>query len=164
MMSKAKYTKDHSFNQPDNETGNRKYYIDNSIESDEQWKFLLNLVFKVADTIEFNILMKSYKSILDKELLSEVPQVFPGKTGKIYSTSKYIQFPLTDVMRNFMLLKKYSEWYNYCIEDPAFLKEGKELLATITHENYVIMLLSEEQRGVLNSKGFNFDVEWILPY
>jgi len=61
--------------------------------------------------------------------------------------------------------KKYAIWLNYNLEDIALLQNGKEILSTITHENYVIMLMTESQRNELNNNGFGFFSDWgAAPY
>jgi hypothetical protein len=137
-----------------------KYYCDSSLNSDEKWKHLLNNIVKISDTVEFNVLQMNYADVLDNELLKEGYSIMDYPDGKLYSSGKCIQFPLTENVKNFVLLKSYADWYNFCIEDPSFRSGGKELLATVTHENYVIMLLSEKQREELNIQGFEFEIEW----
>jgi hypothetical protein len=58
--------------------------------------------------------------------------------------------------------KTYQEWDNYDSEDPAFYQENILLLGTITHEDLVVVLLNEKDRGELNNQGFDFWCEWSL--
>ncbi len=116
-----------------------KYYCDSSVKTDDQWK---------------------YQSLLEKELPNEPYEIIDSRSGKIYQSGSILRFHLTDNIKRFILQKAYSDWKNYFIEDVCFLSEGREILSTVSHEDYIIMPLNEDQRQNLNNKGFDFDVEW----
>ena len=137
-----------------------RYYCDNTINSNEKWQYLLSLVVTECDHVAFNVLQKNFESVLEKDLINEAETLNYKKNEKIYSSGKQLLFPLNEKVLKFINSKEYNEWKNFCIEDPSFMKDGKEILATITHENYIIMLLSEKQRVMLNSKGFEFKIKW----
>ena len=141
-----------------------KYYCDTSYDknSNSQWEYLLEYAFRRADQVEFNILRSDSRlkmilldfadDIVDKEC----------RKDKIYKTGKFIRFNLSENVKEFIRSKSYNDWLNYAIEDISFLKEGNEFLATITHENYIIVQLEESERVDLNMIGFNFNSEWSL--
>lgn len=114
-----------------------------------------------TDTIEFNILSRSYKSFLYSTLPGEFYEVIEKREGKIYQSGEFLRFPFTDGIKQFILHKEYADWMNHFIEDVCFISKGIEVLSTITLENYVIMLLSEHQRQELINNGYEFEVEWI---
>ena len=67
---------------------------------------------------------------------------------------------MTDKLKGFIKSKKYYEWYNFFLEDVSFIKDNVEFMATITHENYVILQMTEIQRNNLNINGYNFWSDW----
>lgn len=138
----------------------KKYYCDSSAKTDEQWKYLLGLVLELSDMVEFNILFRKYKSSIEEEFPNESYKIIDTRIGKIYQIGKIIQIQLSDTVKRYILQKDYTDWKNYFIEDVCFLSKGKEILSTVSHENYIIMPLSEDQRQELNNKGFDFDMEW----
>jgi hypothetical protein len=143
---------------------NCKYYLDNTLQKTDQdkWLELLDYAFGIAEQVEFNILNRPFgKPDIPADL--SIDLVDQGKRkDKIYHSGKFIRFQLTKSIKEFIISKSYSDWYNFYIEDISFLKDGIEFFATITHENYVIVQLSESYRNDLNKKGFHFDSEW--PY
>ncbi len=140
-----------------------KYYIDTSIEDDAKWKYMIASILQKAETVEFNILYKRHEKSLEKEFGEDFKLAsYLSNVKKIYSSGKCVQFPLTENIKNILMSKDYSSWNNNYIEDPSFRKNGEEIFATITHEHYVIMLLSETERLSLNSQGFEFETEWKL--
>lgn len=139
-----------------------RYFCDDTFKNEDydKWSYLLDYAFDKADQVEFNILYPD--SDLTK-LLADLSTDFIGRgkrTDKIYRSGQFIRYHLTDRTKNFIKSKKYSDWRSYLFEDISFLKNGKEFFATITHENYVILQLTEEQRSILNKKGFNFQYDW----
>ena len=138
-----------------------KYYLDESLKDldYEKWKYLLDFAFERADQIEFNILISNKD--LD-ELLTELSDDFVemgNRKNKIYSNGQFIRYRLSDKMKHFIKSKNYRDWYNFVFEDISFLKDGLEFFATITHENYVILQLTPEQKDNFNKKGFDFRYE-----
>jgi len=139
----------------------KKYYCNKNIIRDDQWKYLVGLVLRDTDTIEFNILSRRYKSFLHSTLSGMFYEVIEKREGKIYQTGEFLRFPFTDGIKQFILHKDYADWRNHFIEDVCFISNGIEVLSTVTHENYIIMLLSEHQRHELNNNGFEFEIEWV---
>ena len=42
-------------------------------------------------------------------------------------------------MKSFLSQQDFSYWYNKPLEDPSFFYNDKEILATITHENILVL-------------------------
>ena len=70
------------------------------------------------------------------------------------------RFILTPAVIAEVRAKSYNEWNNYEAEDPAFYQEDVLLLGTITHEDYVVMRLSESERMILKNQGIDFWCNW----
>ena len=141
-----------------------KYYVDSSLKTDNQdkWVRLLDLYLPLANEIEFNILNKTaeffdFTDLFKSEIVSQ------GKRkDKIYHYKEYIRLRKSEELVNYLRTKPYSSWTNYCLEDLSLIKGGVEFFATITHENYIIIKLSGPDRERLNKEGFDFNIEW--PY
>ncbi len=137
-----------------------KYYCDESLKDDEsvKWTYLLDYAFGNADEVEFNILDSDDE--LEK-ITSDFSDYITNKgkrKNKIYASGQFIRFKLTEKVKEFIKDKSYADWAGKNLEDISFLKNGKEFFATISHENYVILQMTEQQKTDLNNKGFNF--EW----
>jgi hypothetical protein len=141
---------------------NKKYYCDDSVKKNdnEKWNYLLNYSFQIADAVEFNLLFRNQK--LPNEIQSLFVDLIEKKkdTNKIYFSGESLKFRLTDRIKDFIKSKKYSDWKNYYLEDISFIKGTTEFFATITHENYIILQMTQSQRSELNQNGFNFWCEW----
>lgn len=140
----------------------KKYYCDSSFtqEDKRKWIFLLKTIIPLSDEVCFNALFKNYKDINEIAILAE-DLIFEGKIkNKIYSSGISLKYKLSSKLQRFIKSKLYGEWYNYHLEDISFFANGKEILATITHENHIIMLLDEKERMTLNNEGLNFDEAW----
>jgi DNA-binding LytR/AlgR family response regulator len=139
-----------------------RYYCDDTLKTNDndKWQYLINYAFKKADTVEFNILNSNQELTPEIEALSNDLIEKSERRNKIYPSGSYLRYKLTDNIKNFIKAKQYKDWYNYNIEDISFLKNDKEFLATITHENYVILQSTEEQREQLKEEGFNFWCDW----
>ena len=139
-----------------------KYYCDESITNNDQdkWLILLEYAYNIADQVEFNILFSD--AGLD-ELLTELSQDLAQKgkrKDKIYRSGEFVRYRLSDRLKGFIQSKKYSDWHSFYFEDISFLKDGEEFFATITHENFVIIRLTENERINFNKRGFHFDGDW----
>lgn len=126
------------------------------IKEDDKWSFLLNLYLPTSNSIEFNVLMLNDDLV---ELLTQFHSDFIARgkrKDKIYSSGEFVRFKLSDDLKRYIKSKTFKDWYNYCLEDMSLLKEEKELLASITHEEQVYLLLSEDEAQNLNTLGYNF--------
>lgn len=133
----------------------RQYSISENI-NEEKWTYLLSSRMREADAVEFNILYQPNK--LQIELAELEPYlILKGKRkDKIYISGEFRRYRLSSEVKEFIFSKSYKSWYNYQFEDLSLLKNETEVLATITHENYVILLMTEEERQELNAQGFDF--------
>jgi hypothetical protein len=135
------------------------YYIDDEFESIDGngWTKLLMTYLSSADAIEFNILYSS------KELDNILSNFESGiieigrRKNKIYPSGQFVRFKVSEQIKDFILSKKYHFWNSFCLEDISILKNGMEILATITHENYIYVTGTPEEIEKINSLGFKFD-------
>jgi hypothetical protein len=143
---------------------NCKYYLDDTFQKTDhgRWLELLEYAFGKAEQVEFNILITQYGRIDIPADLRMALLDHGKRKGKIYSYGMFIRFRLTENLKEFILSKSYSDWDNFYLQDISFLKDGIEFFATITHENYIIVQLSDSYRDDFNKKGFHFELEW--PY
>jgi hypothetical protein len=139
------------------------YYCDASLQKtdDEKWLFLLRMVLYESDLVQFNVLKKDFDNIPEIVSISKYIVDTAKPIQKIYPRRNFIRYTLHEDVKMFILSKRYMDWKNYYLEDISFFKNDLEIFATITHENYVIMLLNEAQYNDLNSKGYNFT--YFLP-
>ena len=139
-----------------------KYYCDDTLKNEDvaQWNYLLDYAFAKADAVEFNILYTNSELPEEiKALLSDL--IERGEEGKkIYPSGEYLRFKLTKKVKDFIKSKQNREWYNYFLEDISFLKENKEFLATVTHENQIVLQATRLQIEEWNKHGFNFSSDW----
>ena len=142
-----------------------KYYCDVSLQKtdNEKWLFLLRMVLYDSDYVEFNVFKGCFDKIQEIEIISKhkIDTAIPKPLQKIYPRDSFIRYLLHEDVIKFILSKHYMEWENFYLEDISIFKDEMEIFATITHENYVIMLLNEAQYNDLNSKGYNFT--YFLP-
>lgn len=139
------------------------YYCDTSLQKtdDEKWLFLLRMVLYDSDYVEFNVFKKGFNKIPEIESISKHIIDTARSKQKIYPRANFIRYVLNEDVIKFILSKKYIDWKNFYLEDISFFKDEMEIFATITHENYVILLLNEAQYNDLNSNGYNFT--YFLP-
>jgi hypothetical protein len=103
---------------------------------DPRWFKVLRKGLAICDSIEFNVLYlfpgKELKILLNK---FNGTLVSPEKDERFfYSHRKRISIPKTVESIEFLLSKDFEEWEGELIEDPALIKENKEILGSITHE------------------------------
>lgn len=132
------------------------YFIDETIKEDKEWKKLLKQVIDDCDMVELNILHRKFKKMIDSNIFKQCQIITKLDYNKIYFNGSFLRCYLDEDIKEFLLNKPYESWINYPLEDVSLLKGKNEILATITHENYVIMRLTEEERNKLNIEGFHF--------
>lgn len=133
-----------------------QYAISENEIPDELWKALLQEKIAEADTVEFNQLFKNGELTDEINALNAcLTKKHMGK-HKIYSGFQTYRYSLSESVIDFILSKQQLGWLNYEFEDFALLKGETEILATITHERYLFLLLDEEQRQYWNARGFDF--------
>ena len=135
---------------------NMKYSLTESLKAHDKWVELLTEKMKEAEYVEFNTLY-DYSNLLPEleDLKSELVEEGRRK-DKIYPSGKYRRYKLTSKLKDFILSKKYDSWANYQFEDLSLIKNEKEILATITHENYIYIMTTDEERKEFNKRGFDF--------
>ncbi|MBK8390720.1 MAG: hypothetical protein IPL23_16150 [Saprospiraceae bacterium] len=133
-----------------------KYALTETLTDHNMWIELLKMKWNEAEFVEFNTLFKYDLLNLELEEL-KIDLVAEGKRkDKIYASGKFRRYKITDSIKNFVWHKEYLTWKNYQFEDLSLLKNNVEILATITHENYIFISISEQERVVLNEKGYDF--------
>jgi len=144
---------------------NIRYYCDNSFHKYDQWKweYLLDYVFEKADQVEFNILRKNDPVPFEISAISDDLIGFEKRKNKMFYRGMSAKYSLTIQVKAFIKSKQYKEWFRYYYEDISFLLHNQEILATITHEDHVIMLLTETQKNELTNLGYDFWCEWPDP-
>jgi hypothetical protein len=135
-----------------------QYYLDRSFKGDveNKWNYLLDLAFQKADQVEFNVLFPRELSHAIEPVKHYQIKSLPTQ-NKIYKSGKTIRFNLTEDVKRFIASKPYFDWRNFVIEDISFLKQNVEFLATITHENYIIIKLNRDVYCTLNALGFELE-------
>lgn len=138
-----------------------KFYCDDSLQEEDEskWQYLLEYAFGKADEVEFNKLFSDHKLIPELVDLADYLIEEGERSNKIYP-GYCLKFKLSNKVKHFIKSKKYTEWFNFNLEDISFLENGYEFFATITHENYIILELTEKQREEFKEKGFDFWWEW----
>lgn len=148
------------------ELNDNKYFVDSTLKKDdpEKWLLILDFTINSAEEIEFNIFKKSrsYYAFIEEFRKDIIDQ--GNRDDKIYSFKESIRLKKSEKLINYIRDRPYDFWWGNCLEDMSFIKNGIEFFATITHENYVIISLSESDRNFLNKKGYNFEIEWPYPY
>jgi hypothetical protein len=121
------------------------------------WNLLVDRVLKKATHLEVSRMFLNapfFSAFATAEVL------LPENIRRPYvATNRFLLTPEVVVeVKN----KTYQDWDNYDSEDPAFYQDNVLLLGAITHEDIVIVLLDEMDRGELNNQGFDFWCEWSL--
>ena len=134
------------------------YFCDDNFSSQPRpWAALLAQVLPKANYLELNRFL----------LLGPLPDLFrearvalPQQAKRVYKATH--RFWLTPTLRAYCLALPYSGWQNGDFEDPAFYQDDQLLVGTITHENYVVLQLSETEKALLNEQGYDFRSQWEL--
>jgi len=121
---------------------------------EEKWQEVKSYASERCDAIAFNVLYdcNEYFAFLEEmqdELLSREVDF-----DKEYASGEPILFRYTKKMKNFMKEKSFEFFKNYFIEDPSFYIDGKEVISTITHENYIILADEFQDLEYFQAKGF----------
>jgi hypothetical protein len=140
-----------------------RFWCDESIGKKDKDKIerILDYAFNLADEVEFNILYQA-----DKELSATIESIQSDVTkrgqrfDKIYNGVEFVRFRLTDNVKAFIKLKGLFGWANSQLEDISFLSNGFEFLGTISHENHLILQMTDEQRKTFNENGFSFEYDY----
>ncbi|WP_299708706.1 hypothetical protein [uncultured Pontibacter sp.] len=132
------------------------FALSESIAENEKWIALLTHYLEQADSVEFNTLYNPTK--LNQELESLKSDLIEEgeRRDKIYPNGMFRRYRLSEKVREFILSKPYKDWRNYQFEDLSLMRDGAEILATITHENYVFAQMTEEERKQFNEQGYEF--------
>jgi hypothetical protein len=63
-------------------------------------------------------------------------------------------------VKDFIRKKGIRGWRNTQLEDISFLRQNFEFFGTVSHENYIILQMTEDERKSWNKKGFNFEFDY----
>ena len=128
------------------------YYCHDNFEKPPAtaWQLVLEQTLVIATHMEIS---RVFAGALPQVLAAAMVPVPPRIKGPRVATHRFI---LTPAVVAEVRAKSCNEWNNYEAEDPAFYQEDVLLLGTITHEDYVIMRLSEGERMILKNQGLDF--------
>ncbi len=93
-------------------------------------------------------------------MLAAAQVALPNIATRVYTATH--RFLITQEVVEYITSKSYEDFdYGHGeFEDPAFFQDDILLLGTISHEDYVVMLLDEVERQQIETLGFNFWCEW----
>ena len=140
----------------------QKYYWDVSFKDndDKKWQMLLDWSFEIAEYVEFNVLYTNQELTEEIEKLSKFLVEKIKRKNKIYPSGYSMRYKMCNELKEFIQSKKYKDWLNYNFEDISFINSEIEFFATITHENFIIIKMSNNQRKIFNAFGCNFEYEY----
>jgi len=133
------------------------YYLDDNFDSypPDRWLSVLNWVLPKANYVEIN---HSFSKVPIPGVLLHAEVPLPNGIQRVYSATH--RFYLTPEVAAFFVDKPYWYFDISTFEDVALYKDDTLVLGTITHEDYVVMLLNESERQQLNQQGLDFWCEW----
>ncbi|MCB0639094.1 MAG: hypothetical protein KDC54_20835 [Lewinella sp.] len=102
--------------------------------NDPRWPILINQALQVADHMEFNVLYLKPGQELEVLLQRFSGMVHTAPTERYYYSGKRIRFPISPGLTAYVKRRKFENWINFVMEDPAFTLADQEILATISHE------------------------------
>lgn len=70
------------------------------------------------------------------------------------------RFWMTPALRAYCQTLAYDNWQAGDFEDPAFYHDDQLLLATVSHEDSVMLQFNETEKALLNEQGFDFWCQW----
>ncbi|NVO83504.1 hypothetical protein [Hymenobacter terrestris] len=128
------------------------YFLDDSFsQRAHMWPALLAWVLPEANYLELNRFL--LKGPLP-DMLREAQMTRPQQIARIFGATH--RFWLTPALRTYCQTLAYGDWQEGDFEDPAFYHDDQLLLATISHEDHVVMQLNETEKALLNEQGFDF--------
>ena len=92
------------------------------------------------DFVDFNVLYKDsdFFQFLEKHKNNFILQE-NERFAKQYFTGKYCRFFLDIQFINFLKEFKLQNFKNYFLEDPSFIKNDKEIISIVSHEDVLIV-------------------------
>ncbi len=134
----------------------KKYYLfepKNNI--DDYWQILLNLVIDQADFIEFNILWNDW--MLQKEFINlrKHKEKEYENRKKLFLSNKQVRYKNCPEIKEYLLSKNFSDWQHHYLEDPSLIRKDLEFLACRSNKGRIVLLISEQERQYLISKGLD---------
>lgn len=140
----------------------RKYFCCDNLSNYDPWpwKHLLREVIPKSKYVEFNQLFLN-QEIPGELIWMEQFRVKDVSENKIHKAGPLHRFQLASPIQDFIMNKEYESWRNFYYEDLSFFAaDGTELMATVSHENYVIKLMTENEQKELKEKGIDFWCDW----
>jgi hypothetical protein len=140
-----------------------RFWCDESLGTKDKDKIdhILDHAFRLADEVEFNILYRGENELVSLIHAVKSDVVLRGQRfDKIYNGIEFIRFRLSDNVKSFIRTKGLFGWTNSQLEDISFLRDGFEFLGTVSHENYLILQMTDEERKSWNDSGFNFEYDY----
>jgi hypothetical protein len=140
----------------------KKYFLfEPETNINKHWEYLLSIIIDQADFVEFNILWHDWMMQKEFILLRKFKVEEFENRKKIFMSNKSVRYKLTPEVKEFVLSKKFSDWQHHFVEDPSFLRKGKEFIACRSNKGRICLLLSEPERLFLIEQGLDiwFELE-----
>jgi hypothetical protein len=134
-----------------------KYYCQKNFEDlpKQSWALLIDKVLVEATHLEVSMI---FSEIAFSRAFINALTYLPENIHRVYAATH--RFQLTSAVVTEVRNIEYLSWDSDKLENPAFYQNDILFLGTISHEDLVIMLLSEPDRNELNSMGFSFVEEY----
>ena len=125
---------------------------------EEKWLDVKQYASKRCDIVAFNVLYECNEYFAFIKEYQE-SMISGEDLDKEYASGLSIFFRYTAKMKSFMEEKSFDSFYNDFIEDPSFYIAGKEVVWTITHENYIFLADDLPDFEYFRAKGFLLEIE-----
>jgi hypothetical protein len=132
--------------------------VTDRLEIKSSWPKLLDFFYDKADMLSFNVLYHDQDFEKIKEHLSSSISKDPTPKPKLYESGTTLRLTPDDLVRGFLFSKGYSDWEGFCLEDMSFWEEGIEVMATITHEDYIFIIDSTVNRNFIDSLNLAYQI------
>ncbi|WP_156126166.1 hypothetical protein [Hymenobacter sp. DG25B] len=136
-----------------------KYFLQESFNKlpATRWGELLDKALPKANYLELNQLWSKARL---SPVLAQAQVFLPANIPRVYKATH--RFSLTPEVVAYIKGVAFHDWKNGAFEDPALYHDNTLLLGTISHEDYVVLPLTEDERAQLNGQGFDIWCEWSL--
>ena len=134
-----------------------KYYYHESFGDlpSGSWIILLDKILTQASHLE---ICTSFSRAALPNAFKTAKISLPENIDRVYTATQ--RFRLTSAVVSEVRSREYLSWDSNDLEDPAFYQNDVLLLGTISHEDLVVIILSESERIDLNNSGFSFCKEY----
>ncbi|MFD2785047.1 hypothetical protein [Hymenobacter rubripertinctus] len=132
------------------------YFLDAAFgQRAHQWPALLERVLLSVNYLALNQLLRQGPL---SDIFRQAQVALPQQVARVYGATH--RFRLTPAIQAYCRAMQYLDWPANDFEDPAFYCNGQLVLGTISHEDYVVLWLSEAEKEALNQQGYDFWCRW----